>query len=232
MGWKKGKEYRQNHAGIRRDGGGTYDVAEIAKRRKRAVIMERNNTPWAEALNGESTAVVMAILGNQELFPWVESVGIEEDRLGDDDWERKTDAYVDTDPRLCQLGLLDQYRIQIKSGWGDFSGLNANEIEKLLGLTHKEWQKLGLVVLFGQGTNESIAASFCLQMINHMAIAGRRDARDLFLSFQTADVQTMLLHFEAMDIDGRDWAKLLFWVATGRVRREEYGSGGGKVVFI
>ncbi|MFZ2202461.1 MAG: hypothetical protein WAV56_03625 [Microgenomates group bacterium] len=213
-------------------GGQNYDAAAIARRRERASTMARNNTPWAEAINEESTAAVMAVLGNRELFPWIEGVEVEKDRLGDDDWERKTDAYVYVDPRLCPFGLLDQYRIQIKSGWGDFSGLAANEIDKLVHLTYREWQKLGLVVLFGQGTNESIAASFCLQMINHMGIAGKRNARELFLSFQTVAVQTMLLHFEAMDIAGRDWEKLLFWVATGRVKREEYGSGGNKVVFI
>lgn len=211
---------------------GTYDAAAIAKRRERASIMARNNTSLTEAMNEDSTAAVMAVLGNRELFPWIEGVEVEKDRLGDDDWERKTDAYIYVDPRLCPAGLLDQYRIQIKSGWSDFSGLNANEIDKLMHLTYEEWQKLGLVVLFGQGTNESIAASFCLQIINHMGIAGKRNAREVFLAFQTAEVQTMLLHFEALDIAGRDWAKLLFWIATGRVKREEYGLGGNKVVFI
>lgn len=235
---KKGKEYQQrgrgrrNYVGVRQGGDGTYDAAAIAKRRERASVMARNNTPLTEAMNEDSTAAVMAVLGNRELFPWIEGVEVEKDRLGDDDWERKTDVYVYIDPRLCSSGLLDQYRIQIKSGWSDFSGLAANEIDKLMHLTYEEWQKLGLVVLFGQGTNESIAASFCLQIINHMGIAGKRNAREVFLAFQTAQAQTMLLHFEALDIAGRDWEKLLFWVATGRVKREEYGSGGNKVVFI
>lgn len=84
-------------------------------------------------------AAVMAVLGNRELFPWIEGVEVEKDRLGDDDWERKTDAYVYVDPSLCPSGLLDQYRIQVKSGWGDFSGLKANEIDKLIQLTYREW---------------------------------------------------------------------------------------------
>ena len=134
---KRGKEYQQrergkqsreslapdfspNHEGVRQGGGGTYDAAAIAKRRERASIMARNNRPETEAMNEDSTAFVMAVLADKSLFPWIESVEIEEDRLGDDDWEKKTDAYIFPDPSLYQYGLLDQYRIQIKSGWGDF----------------------------------------------------------------------------------------------------------------
>lgn len=244
MSWKRGKEHQQwsqqkrdadlnpNYQGVRQGGGGSYDPNEMEKRRERASIMARNNNPETEAMNEDSTAAVMALLGNKDLFPWIEEVELEEDRLGDDDWQRKTDAYVRLNPRLCSLGLLDQYRIQIKSGWSDFTGLKASEIKKLLYLTHREWQVLGLVVLFGQATNESVVASFCLQVINHMKIAGVKNAREVFLAFQTQEVLTMLTRFEAMDIGGRDWEKLLYWIATGLVKREEFGQAGNKVVFI
>lgn len=232
---KRGKEYQQRERAKRsreHGGGGSYDAAAIAKRRERASIMARNNRPETEAMNEDSTASVMGVLSDKSWFPWIESVVLEGDRLGDDDWEKKTDAYVFPDPALCQSGLLDQYRIQIKSGWGDFSGLASSDIKKLLDLTDREWRELGLVVLFGQAMREAIAASFCDQIINHMEIAGMQNARELFLSFQTPEMVTVMRRYEAQDIAGRDWAKLLYWVATGRTKKEEFGAGGSKVTFI
>lgn len=194
-------------------------------------MMARNNTPETEARNEESTRVVVEVLSRKDLFPWIESVELEEDRLGDDDWIRKTDAYVNIVPEFGRLGLLDQYRIQIKSGWGDLTGLGNKNIRKLFSLTSKEWRELGLVILFGQATTEAIAASFCDQMINYMEIAGISDARWEFTRCQTQELQKIMEHYEALDIAGRDWAVLLSWI-VGKPRRVERTLGGGQVVFL
>ncbi|MBI2325787.1 hypothetical protein HYU91_00130 [Candidatus Collierbacteria bacterium] len=222
---------RENYHGVWQGGGGTYDAAKIEERRARARVMARNNTPETEAINEESTRAVVEVLRRKDLFPWIESVELEEDRLGDDDWVRKTDAYVNIAPEFGRLGLLDQYRIQIKSGWSDLSGLGNKNIKKLLSLTSKEWRELGLVILFGQATSEAIAASFCDQMINYMEIAGIRNARQEFFSQQTPDLQKIMVQYEALDIAGRDWAVLLSWI-TGNPRRVERTQGGGQVVFL
>ena len=114
---------RENYRGVRQGGTGTYEALVIAKRRARARVMARNNTLETEAINEESTRAVVDVLSRKDLFPWIESVELEEDRLGDDDWVRKTDAYANIALELGRFGLLDQYRIQIKSGWSDLSGL-------------------------------------------------------------------------------------------------------------
>jgi len=222
---------RENYRGVRQGGAGTYEASVIAKRRERAQVMALNNTPKTEAINEESTRVVVEVLRRKDLFPWIESVELEEDRLGDDDWVRKTDAYVNIAPEFGRLGLLDQYRIQIKSGWGDLTGLGNKNIKKLLSLTSKEWRELGLVILFGQATSEAIAASFCDQMINYMEIAGISDARWEFTRYQTPELQKIMTQYEALDIAGRDWAVLLSWI-TGKPRRVERTQGGGQVVFL
>ncbi len=216
-----------NYVGVRQGGPGTYDEKQQQVRRERAALMAQNNTPETEALNEESTKAVMEVLSRKDLFPWIESVEIEEDRLGDDDWVRKTDAYVNLDPALCGLGLLDQYRLQIKSGWADLTGLGNKNIKKLLSLTSKEWRDLGLILLFGQATTEAIAASFCDQIINYMEMAGMGNARQEFTRNQTPELQKMMEHYEAQDIAGRDWAVLLSWI-SGRPKR---GEGGGRVTF-
>lgn len=232
-----GREYqqkrpdRENYRGVRQGGLGTYEASVIAKRRERAQVMARNNTPETEAINEESTRAVVEVLGRKDLFPWIESVELEEDRLGDDDWIRKTDAYVNIVPEFGRLGLLDQYRIQIKSGWSDLSGLGNKNIKKLLSLTSREWRELGLVILFGQATTEAIAASFCDQMINYMEIAGISDARWEFTRCQTQKLRKIMMQYEALDIAGRDWAVLLSWIA-GKPRRVERTQGGGQVVFL
>ncbi len=222
---------RENYRGVRQGGTGTYEASVIAERRKRARVMARNNTPETEAINEESTRAVVEVLRRRDLFPWIEAVMLEEDRLGDDDWIRKTDAYVNIAPELGRWRLLDQYRIQIKSGWSDLSGLGNKNIKKLLSLTSKEWRELGLVVLFGQATSEAIAASFCDQMINYMEIAGIRNARQEFFRKQTPELQKIMVQYEALDIAGRDWAVLLSWIA-GNPRRVERTQGGGQVVFL
>jgi hypothetical protein len=225
------KPDRQNYFGVRQGGKGSYEASVIAKRRERARVMARNNTPETEAINEESTRAVVEVLSRKDLFPWIESVELEEDRLGDDDWIRKTDAYVNIVSEFGRLGLLDQYRIQIKSGWGDLAGLGNKNIKKLLSLTSKEWRELGLVILFGQATSEAIAASFCDQMINYMEIAGIGDARWEFTRLQTPELQKIMTQYEALDIAGRDWAVLLSWI-TGNPRRVERTQGGGQVVFL
>ena len=206
---------------------GTYDEKRARVRRDRAALMAQNNTPEAEALNEESTSAVLEVLSRRDLFPWIEAVEIEEDRLGDEDWIRKTDAYVNLDPALCGLGLLDQYRIQIKSGWADLEGLGNKHIKKLLSLTSKEWRDLGLILLFGQATTEAIAASFCDQIINYMEMAGVKNARDEFMKYQTPVLLLMMRRYEALGIARRDWEVLLSWI-SGRPKR---GEGGGRVTF-
>ncbi len=222
---------RENYRGVRQGGAGTYEASAITKRRERARVMARNNTPETEAINEESTRAVVEVLRRRDLFPWIEAVMLEGDRLGDDDWIRKTDAYVNIAPELGRWGLLDQYRIQIKSGWSDLSGLGNKNIKKLFSLTSKEWRELGLVILFGQATSGAIAASFCDQMINYMEIAGIRNARQEFVRHQTSELQKIMVQYEALDIAGRDWAVLLSWVA-GNPRRVERTQGGGQVVFL
>ena len=222
---------RENYRGVRQGGTGTYEALVIAKRRARARVMARNNTLETEAINEESTRAVVDVLSRKDLFPWIESVELEEDRLGDDDWVRKTDAYANIALELGRFGLLDQYRIQIKSGWSDLSGLGNKNIKKLLSLTSKEWRELGLVILFGQATTEAIAASFCDQIINYMEIAGIRNARQEFIRHQTPELQKIMEHYEALDIAGRDWAVLLSWI-TGNPRRTDRTQGGGQVVFL
>lgn len=235
---RRGNEYeqrkpdKQNYYGVRQGGNGNYETSEIAKRRERAEVMARNNTPLTEAINEESTRAVVEVLSRKDLFPWIESVKLEEDRLGDDDWVRKTDAYVTLTPRLAEsLELPHRCRIQIKSGWSDLTGLGNKNIKKLLSLTSKEWRELGLVILFGQATSEAIAASFCDQMINYMEIAGISDARWEFTRCQTAELQKIMVQYEALDISARDWAVLLSWIA-GKPRRVERTQGGGQVVFL
>lgn len=193
--------------------------------------MARNNCPETEAINEASVAAIVEVLSDKSLFPWIESVEVEEDRLSDDDWIRKTDAYVMLDSELCGWGLLDQYRIQIKSGWDDLSGLGNKNIKKLLGLTSKKWRELGLILLFGQATREAIAASFCDQIINYMEMAGVGDARGEFIRCQTPQLRLAMERYEAMDIAGRDWSLLLSWI-KGNPRTIGRTESGGRVVFF
>lgn len=208
---------------------GGYDHEEVEKRRRRAVTIERNNTKEGEVLGQESVERVLSVLSRSDWFPWIEKVYAEEDRLGDDDWLRQTDAYVDVLPEATHAWRMpDQFRISVKSSWFKIDeSLRARGCKKVLYLTDRQWRELNLVLLLGQMEDRAIAVSFLLQVANHLGFLADEHKWWGFVDQQPESLRTEVLQFMAKGLD-RDWERLLYWVKGKTVVR----AGSSLVHFI
>ena len=119
---------------------GSYNAEEVAKRRRRQAIMDKNNTVEGEALAQDSVNNVIFALSRKDWFPWIGEVYQEEDRLGDADWKDRTDVWVEVSPEaMATWGLPDIIRVTVKSGWHEVTeALNSRNCTKLQNLETKK----------------------------------------------------------------------------------------------
>lgn len=176
----------------------------------------RERNVKAEARSEESVFNVNAVLSNKELFPWITEVE-ETEANSSFDADEKTDliVYIDSSDFITHLDFVDEFRIQVKSSWDAADGLGQHGFE-LCGLSSKRWCELKLILLIGQQDQDSIVATFLVQVMNHMGILEDEDKVRRFMSFQSVEAQRIFYGYLAKGIVDRDWQEVLDYVRGKR----------------